>query len=693
MAPALALAALLVGCGPSPNPARDLALEPWPDAPAGPTVQAAADLTHPETGTMTVVVHYRGLTEEMNSFRAQGWDPEILFDDVHFTTPDGKRIGFDRDGRTFRLSGGPHPDVVVQYEVMPGGNGRHGMQGVVTEDFASFDGRVFLAPRGGGALAAGRVRFVAPDGWVTASALPDAGNGWLSLDGYGPDHVATALMESCYGVGPFEVERRTLGGTEVRAWTFAGFPDKDREGLNRRSMAIFGWFHDRLGFDPGFPLAVVWTPKVDGSRVYGGSSANGTCFEQPKPTTRAWELMAHRLGHSMNKYVPSGMGIRDERDDWFKEGWASWVELAGTKGAGVSPHPARWNKLARDYYATRAEHPERDTPLWRETEVRGYDATEYMHYTKAPIAVAMLDDWLRRRTGRELLDFMALMWKRHGGFRGELALRDELEAWAGESLDAFWAVHVDRRGDFYPVWPEALTPRVRRAARRRPAARVGEMRFSEDYLEWLVENGGYARFADVAAELEREAARHVQLLDAGIALLPPFLEPFRAGLAPAAQAALAASERAWPLAPVADHLPGASLEIDRNTVVGGRFARLLDAERDYAEALGTGGVEAIEARVLGEDGKPGDPVLGFDASDRVRLLVRWHYVPGEVKITCRRGGEVASSRTVTLAPHWHRSWSEFAPDERPEGAGDVTFELELPSGDRIARTFHQRSDG
>ena len=59
---------------------------------------------------------------------------------------------------------------------------------------------------------------------------------------------------------------------------------------------------------------------------------------------RAWQLLAHRLGHSINKYPPNGMSIRDRDDKWFKEGFASYIEVIATAATGAASDEGYWNE-------------------------------------------------------------------------------------------------------------------------------------------------------------------------------------------------------------------------------------------------------------------------------------------------------------------------------------------------------------
>jgi len=695
----LPLALLLGACGVvAPGGAGALpehAQDPWPDAPDAPRVQIVGDLSDGASGKMRITMHFMGLSDAMDSFTPGGRPPELEYSDVQFFDASGSSIGSSHKGRTWTPSGLHRDELYVQYQVEPGGDGRHGQQGLVTADWASFDGRVFFLPDGGGGLRAGRLRFDAPQGWTTASALHEQ-DGWLLADVYGPDRVLDALGKSCFGVGPFVSQTRQFGNTEARVFTLGTWPEGDRQALSRDTLSIFGWFYRTYGFDPGFPMAWVWTPNHDGKRVYGGSSANGTCFEQPRPNTRAWQLMAHRIGHSINEYPPSGMHMRDERDAWFTEGWASFVELEGTVGSGVAASAPRWNSLYATYHKTRRDTPERDMPLAIELTARG-DTKEFIHYWKCPMVVELLKDWIARRYGKDLNVFMAQMVPRYGGYQAPFPVKEELEAFVGAPLDDFWTLFIDREGDLYPVWDEALTPGLRAAAQQPGAATVNGRAVSGEYLHYLAESGDFARYGDIKAFLEQEEARRIQLDQAGIQLLPPKLEQVRTGFPPETRYALARTEAAYPGLNTAPSLPGGELVLDESTPDGRVFAQLLADEATYEHSMAGTGIQvlAVQAKAKGENGEDGDkfdkdPVLTFTDSETVRLQAVWAWKPGSAGVAARRGDELTDQRTVTIAPAWTQSWSVFEPRRRPKGDGIVTFQVTADGHSPVFRSFWQR---
>jgi len=200
---------------------------------------------------------------------------------------------------------------------------------------------------------------------------------------------------------------------------------------------------------------VVWTPKASGVAVMGGASVGGTCFDHAVEHWRKWQLLAHRIAHVFNEYRPTGFTVADDADRWFIEGWASYVEIEATAAIGIEDGTRAWSRLHDDYFAPwRAQNPEFDIPLADEPRVKPGNATEFLHYMKAPLVVKMLERELRARSGRGMEGFMRDVAARHGRHRSPVPLREALQRYAGASFDDFWTQRVDATGSVAPPVPD-----------------------------------------------------------------------------------------------------------------------------------------------------------------------------------------------------------------------------------------------
>ncbi|MEN8159538.1 MAG: hypothetical protein ABFS41_05630 [Myxococcota bacterium] len=667
--PLLALALSGSACASLDGWRRPLA-DARPEARPGPAADVVIDARDPGSGELQIEMAIAGLRAERFVWR--GSLDEVALTSPAFWGADGRRIAAVRERDGFRLERAPGPVVRVRYRAKPGGRGRHGRQGIVTSEFASLDGRIFILPADAAGLRDARIRVRLPEGWRVASPFREQGE----EHHVGPELVADALAGSCFALGPFERTSRTLGQTEFRVFTHQLWSEAYRARLTDKTFGIFSWFQRELGFDPGVPYAAVWTPDVDGERVFGGSYANGTCMEHPTERVRNFELLAHRIGHAVNGYPTTGMQLRDPADSWFREGWASYVELAAIQGSGVTADASRWERLYRRYLRERVRHPERDLPLAHEPRARG-SSVEFLHYVKGPLVVAMLADWIRTHSETTLEAFMRAMWSAHGRYRSPLALREELAAFTGLDLAPFWRRMVDARSQVIPVWQES------QATGAPPVATAGGHPVSLAYLLLLARSGEFSLYHEIEAFLRAEAQARAAV--AGWSGYPAFGdEP--AALAPARRHALArhAIEVAALRAPrEPTEPPGLRLTPDHPAAK--TFVTLLEKERAYLAALGQHGVGGIALRAPGAP-----PALVVAPEQPLMLLTDWLWSPREPRAVALEGGGAKTSLPVQGAHPKGQSRSIFTAAARP--AGEV-IEFELRDGDRVLarRAFWQHA--
>jgi hypothetical protein len=679
----------------------------------GPAADIVIDLTRPSSGMLGVELAIAGV--EAKTFRAMGGPPEYAYSDVQFWDEDGDRASHKVENRLYKLGSDPGDSVRVRYRVKPGGEGRHGNQGAVTDEFAVFDGRIFLLPLGVNDLRSARIRFDVPDGWTVASPFRKEAEWWI-VDQFAPELTGDELASSCMGAGLFDQVTKQFGGTEMRVFSFSKWSEGHKKKLADKSFRMFQWFHERQSFDLGAPYITVWTPKTSELRLFGGSHANGTCYEHPKDSMRNWQLLGHRLGHALNKYNPSGMLLRDARDKWFKEGYASYVEVMATVGSGVDRNEAYWNTLYKRYHNMIEAEPGIDAALGDEPHAPS-ESIEFLHYTKAPLVTKMLDVWMQQRTGKSMEQFMAAMWPRYGMYKGMFPLREELEAFTGASLDEFWSVAVDQTGTVIPVWEEAVTASVKTKAKASPAATVGGQPISGEYLHKLASSGDFDRFADIRDFLIAEERRRRELKAHGVQLLPDVVVANLNGLSPETRYDIARYEASWRLdlwpgldgakgerrpeiaagSENAGAEPGATgaepeekaaapagagetaidLVLDTSNEDGRAFAELLAREEAYEAAVPSSGVSAI---VLHVGDKDGPEPLAFDGEEKIVLGTKWLWAPAKAVATVLEGESDGKARPVQIRPGWTRTWFHFGPGDLPEEGNIVEFRV---TGDKV----------
>jgi hypothetical protein len=656
----------------------------------GAAVDVVVDLLEPESGKMKVEMTFGGLSSR--EFVAKGEEGEFKFSNLVVRDAAGEEIGYEKDERVYRLERDSGELFQISYEVRPGGEGRHGNQGAVTEEFALFDGRVYILPKNGAALETVRVRFDAPEGWVVASPFREDGEWWV-LDGYEPSMAVMTLTTSCVGVGPFDLETAEFGGTDFRVFSYSDWSEKHKRTLAAKSKRLFRWFHEELGFETGAPYAVIWTPQSKGPRVFGGSAGNGTGFQHPIDMLRNWQLFAHRAGHGINHYLPNGMLIRDARDKWFNEGWASYVEVIATEASGLAKDESHFNTLYRSYHKVRRKYPAYDIALADEPEADRY-TTEFIHYAKGPLVVRMLDAELQRRSGKTLTEFMKLMWGKYGRYQAAFPLRDELAEFSGESMDDFWAAVVDRKGAILPLWRGGLPEDLADVTSEGPAGYAGETEISCDYLFALAESGEFESFAEIVAFLAEEEGRRFELEALGV-------EPFatkglgvpRKDLPGVVRYDLARHEAAIGESvglsmEGREDLERVGVRFVREHRDGRTFARLLSQEAAYVDNLSRAGVSRLSLRT---ESAGGTDLLGIEEGTSGAVRINWVQPPVEYELRVVEDGMVTARRSAEAM--WYKTYSfEMLGEElRPKDGDIITVEIEN-GGESMARSFWYRRE-
>ncbi|MFT5457405.1 MAG: hypothetical protein ACI9K2_003898 [Myxococcota bacterium] len=721
--------AWLVGCLATADPAPNPGIEGSTPAAAtlegrafipventGGTLAITVDATDTASGWLTITERLTGFhLDSPIFFKEMGRSPEHEFADVRAFTLEGQEVPLRHDGGRHILRGFTGDAVELRYKAKPGGIGRHGHQGLLREDWASFDGRVYMLPKGAMGLSEITVQFKLPDGWAAHTPFRDAGDGVFSLDTV-PDRVMfESLQTSCVALGSFDHDDRTYGDTDFRVAAYGGFTPEHKALLFDKTHRMATWFHDKVGFNPSIPFMFAFLPMPDDDRIFGGAWATGACYEQPDDRARNWELLGHRFAHPINKYNPTGMTLRDGRDHWFMEGWASYIEIVSTSESGIADADQRaWNRMYMWYTRERALHPKYDMALAKEKDARG-DGAEVLHYSKGPLVVKLLDEEMRRTTDTSMEPFFKHLYGKYGGHRAPVPLRDELEAFTGRSFDGFWARHVDRASAVVPIWGafERSRPAAESMMQEPPMAMVGTRKLHPSLVHYLTYSAQFERLEEIERWLERAVERRAELDRRGIRPWPEWMYELEYGLHPAAQWHMMEAELAWPLelepaaaapAPASagcgggqSDVPGAPVEA-RFSIIDAHpsaviWRRLREAEDAYVGNLMHTGLEAIQAHRPFEQGEPpvGRP-LGFGPKQDFVAMSVWLVPPDKTELELVVDGKVVMERRVVLAePGWHRTWLTMSADKRPEGEKIVVVRVYADGELAGERAFWQRA--
>jgi hypothetical protein len=418
-----------------------------------PDLEIYIDLSGACTGQASILMILQITSEKRPSYFIQmGKEEEFQFQDVKFYGNKGKIINYQKKHRKYLPDTGDNKEIFISYSVKPGGRGRHGRQGNISESFASFDGRIFILPDKTYKINMAKIQFTVPDKWKIINPHRREGN-WYYPDNSGKDLIYESLVRSPVACGPFDEVKKRTGNTDVYVYSYSKWPSLYRKKITEKSFKLYEYFHKNIGLDPGFPYIICWTPlSYDRDKVIGGIWSNGMCYEMEEDTLRNWELFAHRTGHAINEYEPTGMAIRDREDFWFIEGWASYIEIESTSSVKFADNITGWEKLYDHYIKTLEKYPHYDYTLGKQYEVENGDSVEFIHYTKAPLVMKMLDVEMKHSSGKTMEQFIKYSYKKYGNFKESFPFKEELEKFSGTSFEYFYESIIRKKGTVRPVW-------------------------------------------------------------------------------------------------------------------------------------------------------------------------------------------------------------------------------------------------
>lgn len=663
------------------------------------------DVTDPTSGWIGVTARYDGVPYGPKAvFRKVSQGEEHTFRAVRFEDGEGRSVPHVRDGNYWRVES-PPPTLVMTYEVRPGGIGRHGHQGYVANDWASFDGRVLLLPRGGHGIGDLRVRYRVPDTWGVHTPFRAEEGGWWSVGATGPGLAMETLQTSCVALGVFEQQTLQLGETELRVVAHDSFDPVWRGDVVQKTFQLAEWYHQELAWDLRHPFLLAWLPKPSDHGVFGGAWSTGACYEHPVETPRNWELLGHRFAHPVNKYNPTGMKLADDRDRWFMEGWASYIEIVGASAIGLGrPDEQGFTPMWRRYNQQRLHHVGLDGPLADEPDAQG-EATEFLHYLKGPLVVKLLADHLDQTSpGKSLEAFHAEMYGKYGRLQSPFSLREELEAYSGADLSGFWAQHVDQTGVIVPTWSGYAENRegAAAAAQRAPMAAVGALRVQDDVLFFLAWSGQFESYAGIESFLQDAASARATLEARGVRLWPSWMYEVEFGLEPGVRLAIWQAEQvhvrrevgtggASGGCAVQESVAAPAFTLNPSHPAASIWSDLRATDDAYRARRMNVGLEsfALSSPIKRNRGPRAERLALLD-HETVAMVTRWLSPPPYVGFRVVGEAGPGDSRRNPVEPTWSRTWLELKPEER--SSGEILLRLQLEHGDQVMveRAFWQR---
>jgi len=479
------------------------------DAAQAASLDIEIDARKPASGELAISLEFRDLSTPVY-FHTVGRPPEYDFSNVRITDGEGREIRARERDHTWLLLDKPPARILVRYTVRPGGLGRHGHQGNVDARFAGFDGRGMILPLQ--PVSRARMRFHLPAAWSAALPFPREGD-WYVVPDRGV--LNKDLRKSCVVLGPMTAESRRIGTTDVSVHSYAMWDAKYRRLITDKTFRMYEYFHRTYGFNAGPAYVFAWTPNaVDNGRVMSGVWSNGMCVEMPDEKPRNWELVAHRIAHAVNRDPPAGLITVGRDDRWFDEAWATYQEFEAPAGAGITGAEPDWNRLYARYLAKRRQFPQNDLPIADEGGASA-SAVEYLHYTKAPAILMMLDAHIRKHSGKDIRGFMQSVWPRYRGGVAPFPFRRELEQYTGLSLDTFWNIQVHGRGAVVPVWKGTESLFYDKINEQDIAGTIAGQPLRPHDFFILANSDDYKSMGDVVTQWRKDVNRHLFMRRSG----------------------------------------------------------------------------------------------------------------------------------------------------------------------------------
>ena len=603
------------------------------------------DVTGADTGKVAVLIAVQ--KKNIFSFEQKGMDGEFQFSNIRFYDGGKNELSYNRKGYYYYLDKKDYDTILIQYDVMPGGKGRHGHQGYVSEKFASFDGRVLIFPENFSDIKKVRIQYKVPEGWEIINPFRKKDNEYYP-DYFGSSFIYETLLKSSMTFGPFEEKTKIIGNTPLSVYSYSEWPSDHKEAITKKAFSIYEYFFEKFGFNPSVPYIICWTPpSSEGEKVYTGSWTNGQTYEMGEDKLRNWELMAHRLTHALNRDKPTGSYLEDNSDLWIIEAWPSYMEIIVTSSLRIAEDERRWNRIYEEYYVDKIlnEHPEWNYPVSKEYMLSGR-GRELLHYFKEPLILKMLDFEMRVKTGKNIEEFMAFAYDKYGYFKGPFPFKKELEAFTGTSFEDFWNVMVRDRGYAIPVWEEYITPEIEENMKRPCAFTVSSEKIPGDYLFYLANSQSFESYSHIIKFVSQEIKRRETMSSENIVFYPDVIREHIYGFTPQVRLLITDYEKARFAGNITEEYE--DIQFNSESPSGKIFKKLLEIEKDYEKKKGKCGIYSVNT-VNTED----EIKLSFYSDDKIIARVKWidSGFDAEYELISPEG-EIYESKSFFVSPQW-----------------------------------------
>ena len=640
------------------------------------SVKISLDLRDAGLGKAAVAMSFRQ-TGSIQSMLKPGKKGEFTYTNIK-ASQGGKEIEIVEIGDSIRFAAPVQGGFDLRYFVAAGGKGRHGRQGYIDEQFASSDGRLFLIPENSASFAHIELEFQLPKKW--RAVVPFARSGGKFIIRSGEMKAMDQLRQAGYAFGHFNSHVKSMQGTALAIHTSADWPADYQNDLVQKTARLFAYLQNHYAFQPEH-YDITWTPQApDGSQVYGTSWAYGVQYEMPQQKLRNWEFLVHRVIHAINKYPPTGMLIAAKEDEWFNEGWASYLEIEATAATGLAPDARRWNDLYQRYVNTLRRSPKYDLPLAQESLSQG-ETTEYLHYIKAPLVVKMLEFYLQSKGGVKLSDAMAHIVKNYGKMQGAIPLRQSLEQFTGVALDEFWQHQVRQVGHAIPVWDEYRT-QLLTPSNTDYAATVAGAGVPSGYLAFIASAGIVEHYSELLPLLQNESMCLQAYRSRGVVLLPDFLVTEIEKVSGPVRRQIHRFLCQW--TPPQAKAP--EVVFNKDSTSGVVLLRLIALEKLYQQQRGSTAIRAVHAK------RDNSETLALPPGIPIKFYIQWLRTGMQAQFALvNQDGRILLQQNIFIQPNWNRSFMEFV---IPVDATDPILNLTVSIEGKVilTRAYWQYAD-
>ncbi|MEQ8189898.1 MAG: hypothetical protein ABRQ39_18155 [Candidatus Eremiobacterota bacterium] len=644
-------------------------------------IEIYIDLSYPDTGKAFITMAFNHFGS-IYHFKQAGNERDFQVENVNFYDKKGTIINYKKNEQNCYYPERSDLDkIIVSYNVKPVGVQKYSIkkqerEGYISKEFACFDGRIFMMPDNALEIKKARLQFIIPQGWQIITPHRKEKNFYYP-ETSGKESLFDSLLRSFIATGTFDKTEKTFGNTDVYVYSYNKWSHEDKKIIREKLFKLYNYFFENFNFDPGINYIICLTPgDSDNNYISGGSWSNGLCYSICSDKLSSWENIAHRLSHSINQYIPTGMLFRDKEDKWFEEGWAAYTGITATYDTGITDNKYRLNMLYDIYLSTLTDHPEYDFPLMNACYINEEDSL--LQY-KAPLVVKMLDFEMRKKTGKNIQQFM--QYACNGRLKKPFPFKEELEGFTGTSFEEFWDIMIRQKGYVIPVWEEYITSEIKSNANKPCGFIISGEKFTDDYLFYIARNGSIEKYSDLIKYAGKETECRKKLKSEGIRLYPDITGQYIYGFPPQVRMLLTGYEREHVKF---THVKNVTFKAnDKSSKI---LCKLIEMEKSYENDIGKNGITSISTTIEGKNAT----ALGFHYSDK--LIIHTTMMISGFNATYELlspDGKVYEEKTANVEPGCTRTTVVFE-KKRPVKEGIWIVRIKNKDKILLQRAFWQK---